>query len=278
MSDQYDDDLIVDDSDDVEEIEIGDEGVETEEATGEEPGKKDAVVEKKQTRHDKRINTLTWEKKTAQENEARAIEQAEAFKRQSEELLQRVIDAEKKLGEANQSQSSEKARLLKIEKAEALEIGDYNRVAEVDDELMEIKIQSRQQPTKEPERIAAPEPSRPKQENRTDAQIAWEKNNQSIVNDAEKSAKVNRILERLVNEAGIPPDDPRLWALVDKNLNRTKPPSQAGNGMGGSNGASQGLTRDDFEHIKALGYDPKNKATQERYLNAKIRALEHGKQ
>jgi len=264
MTDDYDDDLIVDDSQfDEDPVETHEEPEPPEhEETPEEP-----KAEKKPTRFDKRIGELTWKAKTAEET-------AQALAEQNEALKQQLLDAQSKLNEASSAQNTEKVKKLRQEKIDALQIEDFDRVSEIDDELLEVKLAERARPVQ-----PAPKPvQQPVQDNRTRAQIDWETRNEAVVKDPQKAEKANKILQRLVQEAGIAPDDPKLWTLLDRNMNRTKPPAPAGNGQSGeasNNSQVAGLTREDLETIKSLGYDPKNPVFQKEFLRAK-RAAANG--
>lgn len=260
-NDDYDDDLIIDENINDDTDVVGQYDTDSDIAVVDEIPEK--TVDKKLTRAEKRINELTWKAKTAEER-AIAAEQA------AQELARRLSAAE-------QDKSSQTISSLKAAKIEALESADYERVAEIDEQLVELRYgRNRQdvQPSPQPE-----QQSQPKQPQKTTAQSDWEARNQDVLNDPGKIERANRILKTLVEQHHIPADDPKLWGLLEKNMNRTRAPAQAGNGVGDYSGGSstQGLTRADLDHIKELGYDYKDKKVQETYLKSKRSAGNGGR-
>jgi len=209
--------------------------------------------EKKPTRFDKRINELTWKAKSAEEQLA----------------VERAANAElaKRIAEINEAKNTEQLAALRAEKKEALEIGDYDRVTEIDDALMDARLNSQRQPDQQ-QSVQQPV-QQPAQPEIPPAQAAWMARNHDIINDPDKVAKTDRIIKQL-HDNGF--RDEALWKQLDKNIHRVRPPAQAGNGVGSSevgNNSTQGLTRADIEHIKELGYDYKDKAVQQNYLKSK---------
>lgn len=209
-------------------------------------------AEKKPTRYEKRIDQLTWEKKTAEEQLA----------------TERATNAElaRRLAEINEAKNTEQVAALRAEKKEALEIGDYDRVTEIDDALMDARLNSQRQPVQQqPTQQQVRQPAQPEI---PPAQAAWMAKNQDILSDPDKVAKTDRIIKQL-HDNGF--RDEALWKQLDKNIHRVRPPTQAGNGVGSGDGniSTQGLTRADMEHIKELGYDYKDKAVQQNYLKSK---------
>jgi len=206
---------------------------------------------KKPTRAEKRINELTWKAKTVEEQLA----------------AERATNAElaRRLAEINEAKNTEQVAALRAEKKEALEIGDYDRVTEIDDALMDARLNSQRQPAQQVQQPVAQQPAQPEI---PPAQAAWMAKNQDILSDPDKVAKTDRIIKQL-HDNGF--RDEALWKQLDKNIHRVRPPSQAGNGVGSGDGniSTQGLTRADMEHIKELGYDYKDKAVQQNYLKSK---------
>jgi len=210
-------------------------------------------AEKKPTRAEKRINELTWKAKSAEERAAIAEQTAS--------------ELAKRLAEINEAKNTEQVAALRAEKKEALEIGDYDRVTEIDDALMDARLNSQRQPVQQqPVQQQVQQPTQPEI---PPAQAAWMARNQDIINDPDKVAKTDRIIKQL-HDNGF--RDEALWKQLDKNIHRVRPPAQAGNGVGSSevgNNSTQGLTRADIEHIKELGYDYKDKSVQQNYLKSK---------
>jgi hypothetical protein len=265
MTEDYDDDLILDEGQYDEDTGSTEDKQEVEQQ--EDHSESEVKHEKKPSRFEKRVGELTWKAKTAEEK-------AQALAAQNEELQKRIQEYETKLHEVDSEQTTEKIKQLKQAKIEALEIGDNEKVAELDDEILDLRLASKNKPVQQ-ERKQEQVLQQQQVDVRTQAQIEWEASHPDVLSDRKKSEKANRILQRLVQEAGIAPDDPKLWTLLDRNMNRTKPPAPAGNGTGsetGDNTSVAGLTRADFEHMKQLGYDPKNKVFQAQYLRAKRNA------
>jgi hypothetical protein len=319
MTDDYDDDLIVDDS----QYDDDTGGVETQEPKElQEPTDQieqdveasEAKPEKKPSRYEKRVLELKGKNKYA---EAQVKELAE----QNEALRQQLLNAQAKLNETSAAQNAERVKKLRQEKVDALHIEDFDRVAEIDDELVDIRLETRQNPVYQAPTPKAADLTTPSPvDNRTEDQIDYENSHSDLLKDPVQIERVNttlrglvnsgvaphdpqlwtlleyetkyqgrlnstatmqkakRIVERLVNEAGIDYKDPKILTLLDRNMNRTKPPAPVGNGAGGDTREGTnvtGLTRADLEQMKALGYDPKNKVFQDQFLRAK-RAAANG--
>jgi hypothetical protein len=150
-----------------------------------------------------------------------------------------------------------------------LEIGDYDDLLSIDDELMEIKLQLRQPP--EP---AAPKPTPVELErepirqvyqeptptaNTPQAQQDWENSNQWIYDEKQKPRldKANKIFKELLDD-GYDLDDPDTFVQLDKRLKREVPPSPGAPDRGQVIGSDSktGFTAEDKRRMAAWGLDP----------------------
>jgi len=246
MSAQYDDDELIGS--------LEDEQVNDEQSTDTETTDTEAVetTEKpKVTRFDKRINELTWKAKSAEEKAAAAEARAEA--------------AELAAAELTKTSTTERIAVLRNARIDALKAGDHELLNEIDDRLMDLKLVEKTQAVRKTvEKVEQKEPEK------TAAQVEYEQNNADwIGKDVERTAKANRIIDRLVSEKGIDPSDPVLWKLLDKNINRQKQPTGE-RGTGAATDTQSGaLTRDDMNMMKEWGLNPTNKAHQEQWLQSK---------
>lgn len=247
---QYDDDLIIELDDDIED----EQGAEQD--SGIEASADAEQSAKKPSRAEKRINELTWKAKTAEERAA-LLEQELAELRQAQ-------------AEASKAKTSERLEELKKQYAEALEYGDNEKAAELNEEMLDIKLELREQGKKtpqQPQQEAQPQPQQPLPQ-KTEAQLQFEQQNADWIDkDPERTQKANVILQKL-HKHGYRADDPRMWKLLEVNLNKQARPSAETGGQITREQAGR-LTQQDIQEMKSWNLDPTNKVHQEQWLKAK---------
>lgn len=248
MSNQYDDDLIIELDDDIEENQ------ETEQDSDIEASADTEQPAKKPSRAEKRINELTWKAKTAEERAAL--------------LEQRLMQLEQERAEISKTKTSEELAELKKQYAEALEYGDNEKAAELNERMLDIKLELREQSKKTPQQPQQETQQPQPQQYKTDAQLQFEQQNADWIDkDPERTQKANVILQKLY-EHGYRADDPRMWKLLEVNLNKQARPSAETGGQVTTVQAGR-LTPQDIQEMKSWNLDPNNKAHQEQWLKAK---------
>jgi hypothetical protein len=205
--DQYDDDLITTLDDETESSDEQTSGDSENQAS--ERQKQEQV---KQTRFDKRINQLTREKKEAQEA-AEAARIAQAAKDKELESLRAELAATQK------TRVESDIALLETAMTQALAAGDFGKVSAITAKMAEI---SASKPVDVPKRTIE-EPAQQQQPAAqslpaiNDLQREYMERNDWIDVDVDKTQKADGILSQLYN-AGYKTDDPKMWVLLDVNL------------------------------------------------------------
>jgi len=204
--DQYDDDLIITLDDDTE---SSDEQTSADSETQASEQQKQEQV--KQTRFDKRINQLTREKKEAQEAAA-AARIAQAAKDKELESLRAELAA------THKTRVESDIALLETAMTQALAAGDFGKVSAITAKMAEI---SATRPTEVQKRTieepAQQQPAAQPLPEINDLQREYMERNDWIDVDVDKTQKADGILSQLYN-AGYKTDDPKMWVLLDVNL------------------------------------------------------------
>ncbi len=264
---------LIEDEEDLEVIkELVNEEVEEDPKPKEEEDDKESYSKRVQ----KRLDKLVYERNV--ERELRAKE-AEDFKTEQAAFRAEIEELKKHRQQEVETQSKqehdEKLKELYQRRKDAFEIGDYDDVNSIDDELMEIKLQGRKQ---KPEPVAAQtqaEPARrPVREpepaaNMSQAQQAWEQSNPWIYDANQKSRldKTNKIFQELLDN-GYYADDPDTFAQLDKKLRRETPPAAGAPDRGQVVGTNQktSFTPEDKKKMVAWGLDPDNAAHRKEWI------------
>lgn len=244
MSNQYDDDLIIELDDDIEENQETEQDGDIETSA-----EVEQTQDKKPSRAEKRINELTWKAKTAEE---RALL-----------LEQQLLHLQQQQAEATKAKTSEDLADLKRQYAEALEYGDNEKAAELNEQMLDIKLALREQSKTAQPQQQQPIPQKPQ------AMLEFEQQNADWIDrDPERTQKANVILNRLY-EHGYKPDDPKTYKLLEANLNRkARPVAETGGQV--TTGQAGRLTPQDIQEMKSWNLDPNNKVHQEQWLKAKV--------
>jgi len=227
----------------------------------------------------KRLDKLVYERNVERElraKEAQEFKQEQAALRAEQEAFKAEIEElkshrQKEVEEQSNQELEQKRKDLIQRKKDALEIGDYDEVTTIDDDLMEIKLQLRQ-PKPEPvpkqtpqvqvqQPVNVPEYVEPPVANIPEAQANWEANNQWVYDANHKARldKANKIFEELKAD-GWDADDPDTFVQLDKKLKRETPPPAGAPDRGqviGTN-SKTGFTTDDRKKMSDWGLDPDN--------------------
>lgn len=267
---------LIEDEEDLEVIKelVKDEGEEDDSKPKEEEDDKESYSKRVQKRLDKLVYERNVERELrAKEAEDFKAEQA-AFRAEIEELKKH---RQKEVETQSKQEHDEKLKELYQRRKDAFEIGDYDDVNSIDDELMEIKLQGRKQKPEpaaektqqEPARQSARQPDPEPVANTSQAQQAWEKSNPWIYDANQKSRldKTNKIFKELL-EDGYDIDDPDTFAQLDKKLRRETPPAAGAPDRGQVVGTNQktSFTSEDKKKMVAWGLDPDNAAHRKEWI------------
>jgi len=245
------------------------------------PKEEDDDKESYSRRVQKRLDKLVYERNVEREARAKDAEELAAFRTEQAELkaqIEELRQYRKKEAEDQSIQELEsKRKALLQRKKEALEINEYDEVVEIDDELMELKIQSRQQkpePVVQKQTPPPTPPATPEQEpapvaNTPQAQQNWETNNAWIfdVNQKPRLEKANKIFRELLDD-GYDLDDPDTYVQLDKKLKRETPPPAGAPDRGqvvGSN-SKTAFTAEDKKRMAAWGLDPNDPRQRQEWI------------
>jgi len=226
------------------------------------PVKKDKTDEdedysrKVQKRIDKLVAERNIERQRAQELQDRL-----------ERIEHRFAESDAYYERANQE---DKVKQLRKAKIEAMEMGEFDRVADIDDEIMELRtkpkpVQQRQQTVPQQQAPELPE-----------AQQAWLAENDWFYNPhkAALKEKANQTYLKLVEE-GFDPEDSETYAELDKRLNvkRTQaapPPAGVNRGSATTSSGNAGkFTADDARFMRDWGLDPNDPQARAEFLKQK---------
>lgn len=200
----------------------------------------------------KRIDKLVYERNVEREERIKLKAEIDELKSYRQQELQQKSNAE----------LEQKRKALFDQKRESLEIGDYEAVAQIDDELMDIKVQLRTNPKPNVE-TRQPAYAEPKTPNVPQAQAEWEAVNPWVFDAKQKGRvdKANAVFTELLND-GYDADDPDTYRILDKRLKREAPPATGGIDRGGVVGASKdtAFTSSDKQMMVGWGLDPNNPA------------------
>lgn len=196
-------------------------------------------------------------------------------RQRAQELQERLERIENRFAEADnayeQRTISDRIAALRRQKVEAMEIGEFDRVADIDDEIMELRTMPRpaQQQRQQPVQQQAPE--------LPEAQQAWLAENDWFYNPAKAQLKekASQAYLKLVQEEGFDPNEPETYAELDKRLNvkRTQaaPPPAGVNRGGATNSGNTGakFTAEDARFMRDWGLDPNDATARAEFLKQK---------
>jgi hypothetical protein len=254
MSEELDDDDVIEHEGLEEGIEDVSEELEEKQQTEEED------KESYSKRVQKRIDKIHW--KFSTELEKRDREAAE-LKAELEAL--RKAQQEQHEERSNQSLEQSRKELLDRRK-EALEIGDYDEVNNIDDKLLDIKIQAKA-PVQKP--VVRQEPPA-RQEPINEAMAAWQQKNSWVFESTNRSRveKANAVLAKIL-EDGFDVDEPETYAELDKRLKREMPPPTGAPDRGQVAGGDRGFTAEDRKMMIGFGLNPNDPKVRKLWIKNK---------
>lgn len=170
-----------------------------------------------------------------------ARERAEELARQNAELLEMLREGHKEMAEIS-------LKKLREEKVEAASIDDWEKVAEIDERIIEAKS-SQPQPRQEQKAEELPK-----------ALTDWQVRNRWVFEpENPKTIKANKIYAELVND-GFDPEDAETFEEIDKRMVTDRPPPSQPPDRGGAVGAANSeFTAQDKAMMAEFGLDPTNK-------------------
>jgi len=237
-----------------------------EEPGKEEPPKPEFDKEEYGKKVQKRIDKLTYEVKSRDT--------------ELEQLRKRLDDFERQRQEADrdneQNQLTSKIVELRRQKVNALEMGEYETAADIDDQIIELKVSQRKEPKQEPRQSVQQQPAEEQQQVMIpEAQQEWLDSNDWFFNPrkAQQKEKANAIYLKLVDE-GYDPEHPDTYVELDKRMNtkRQQAPSPAGvdRGAAATGNGKVVFTAADKQKMMAWGLDPNNPEQRKEYLKNKV--------
>ena len=209
----------------------------------------------------KRINKLVAERNVERE--------------ENRQLRDRVGQLEDKFtasdNERESTEINDKVAGLKKRKMEFMDEGEYEKAEDLNDELLDLKIEQRNKP-KKVERETQQQPSTP------EAQQEWLDGNDWYGNaQSPKAQYANALYQEVINE-GFDPNDPDTYSELDKRLGNTtqnkpgrKPPGQSAPDRGNVSGSSKQVkfTQKDTNTMREYGLNPNDPAQRKEWLNNK---------
>lgn len=236
------------------------------EVAGKSPGDFEEGENKHSKKVQKRIDKLVYERNVEREEKARLAAEAAQLRAELDKYAQKD----------NESLAERQKELAK-QKVAALEEGDYERVAEIDDEVMDIKVRLNS-PSQQ-----APQPV-PQQQQTTQAPshvAAWEQKNQWIFENSPKAQFAKQKFNELVQQ-GYDYNDPDTLAelenILSKQFKREVPPSPGVVDRGytvGNDDSNTGFSSRDKSDMEDFGLnpnDPKHRAMWVKNKRASARA------
>lgn len=217
----------------------------------------------------KRFDKLTYQIRSTEER----YEQEKSELKAKIEALE--ADRLKEVAERNTTTLEQKRQDLLERRKEYLEIGDYDELNKVDEQLMDIKIQARQKPEpakqepkqeQSPESRQALEPEQPVNQALAD----WQSKNKWVFdqNQQGRLAKANKVFESVLAD-GYDIDEPETYIEIDKRLKREVPPPTGAPDRGQVTGNDRKFTEQDRKDMTAWGLDPTDVKARQLWIKNK---------
>lgn len=255
----------------------------------------------------KRINKLHSEKMQEKERAENESKRARELEERAKLLESELKSFKEKNLEIEESEINRKIADLKAQKRKHLDIADddydvdtsIDKVIEIDDEILELKLKARESKNKKSSFEDADESKTVKtepvnqQETKqevvvSNAQQEWQDKNEWVFNtrkNSEKIAKANEEFSKLLSE-GYDLDDADTFAELDKRLGndaktvdkqqpnkaKEKPPTISGVDRGSESSAGKGkdtLTDKDIGTMRKWGLNPNDASVRAEYLKNK---------
>jgi hypothetical protein len=204
-----------------------------------------------------RINKLAYERNIERDKTARMEAELQAMR----ERLDALANAKQ---EDNQSTVEQQRQDLIQRKKDALYISDFDSVAEIDEQLLELKLKTAPTANKEPPPPDLQQTQQPQQPAPPDALVQWEAKNPWLY-DARQTArkdKANQVFMKMINEEGYDLEDPDTYEALDRRLKRSAPPPVGAPDRGQVNHSANDyvFTPEIKEQMRGFGLDPNNAA------------------
>jgi hypothetical protein len=217
----------------------------------------------------KRIDKLVYKEKVANQR----AEELERKLAAQEERIKALAEAHQAQAEERQSRQHEnELQELRQRRRDALEIGDHDEVNAIDEQLLDIKVKSKTEPTREPLAI----PNTPVRESQPTppvnaAMSQWLQAN-AWTRDPKQEAKLDKadaIYKDLVAK-GYDPEEPELYEEIDKRMKREMPPPGNGPDRGQITGSDKGaFTAQDKRDMENWGLDPNDPKARKEWIKQK---------
>jgi len=265
MSEDQDFDTVIDDSDIDESSVIEDQSESQEEVNKSEQEDKEAYSKRVQ----KRINKIHWQN---QQEIKKRDEQLNALKQELEEIKKH------QKSQAEDSQFTglqDKQKDLMNRRKDAMEIGDYDAVNTIDDELMDIKIQLKSKPSTDTKQTTdnnyqEMQQRQEQQQPVNEAFAEWQNRNKWVFDQAQQSrlAKANQVYSQLLQE-GYDEEELETYQELDKRLKKVLPPAVGAPDRGQTVGNEKGFTAEDRKMMVGFGLNPNDPSARKLWLKNK---------
>lgn len=220
----------------------------------------------------KRINKLVSERNIERQ-------QREELAAELEAKNQRLAELEQHVSKATDDNLQAEIAQRRAKKTELMEIGEFEQAAEIDDEIMDLKL--RQRDSRQPQRTAPKQEQGRTTETATEtvaeipaAQKQWLVENDWFYNPAkaELKAKADKTYLALVDE-GFDPNDEDTYVELNKRLSvkRQAPPPTIAPDRGNATGDARSVkfTAEDSAKMRRWGMDPNDVNARKEYLRNK---------
>ena len=199
--------------------------------------------------------------KKVQKRIGKVVQQRNIYRDRTEKAESENEQLRAKLADLDSVSKKSELAALRQQKIDALEVGDYEAYADIDDKLADIKAKPVYQ---------APQEQQAEQEPIAQQLIDWQQKNKWIFDsDNPRAKKANEIFFSLLDE-GYEKDDPELYKIVDQKIRREAPPSAGLPDRGQvSSAGSASFTQQDKTLMAEFGLDPNNKAHRTQWAIAK---------
>ena len=237
------------------------------EESNEEDDLEEKIRRKIQKATQKRFDKLTYQIRSTEER----YEQEKAELKAKIEALE--ADRLKDVAERNTNSLEQKRQELLERRKESLEIGDYDALNSIDDELMDIKIQAKHKPEpakQDPIQDKPPAQTKESEPPVNQALADWQSKNKWVFdqNQQGRLAKANKVFESVLAD-GYDIDDPDTYTEIDKRLKREVPPPTGAPDRGQVIGNDRKFTEQDRKDMTAWGLDPTDVKARQLWIKNK---------
>lgn len=215
----------------------------------------------------KRIDKLAYERNI----ERSKREELERKLSEQEERLKALSEAQAKhFEELNHKSLEQQKQDLLNRRRDSLEIGDYDTINEIDEQLLDLKVKAKAPPRETP-RETTPSQAPEQASYEPDALKQWQQRN-PWVNDPNQAARLQKadaILNDLLSK-GYGMEEAELYEEIDKRLQRQAPPPGNGPDRGQITGSdSKAFTAQDKRDMENWGLDPNDPVARKEWIRQK---------